>query len=149
MEGCETYETLRVVSLFRRGQIGTAESTAMTPNMVALVAQDGRTWTVNVVDEDSLDGGFQPLENQSDQVVRERPLLLDLVHRHVDRIPDRRINIDDEGLLIVTQKYCTTIGSWHNSFHGDYDGIIIHVLIILIISFVRKHLRSWNILRIG
>ena len=24
----------------------------MTPNMVALVAQDGRTWTVNVVDED-------------------------------------------------------------------------------------------------
>ena len=25
---------------------------AMTPSMVALVAQDGRTWTVNVVDED-------------------------------------------------------------------------------------------------
>ena len=24
----------------------------MTPNMVALVADDGRTWTVNVADED-------------------------------------------------------------------------------------------------
>ena len=59
---------------------------------------------VDVVDEDSLDGGFQSLENQSDQVVRERSFLLYLVHRHVDRIPDGGINVDDEGLFVVAQK---------------------------------------------
>lgn len=47
-----TYETLRLMSRIRRGQIKPNKTVVMTHRMIALVANDGRTWTVAVVDED-------------------------------------------------------------------------------------------------
>ena len=71
---------------------------------------------IHIVDKDSLDLGFQSLEDQPNQIMRQRTLLLYLIDGHVNRISDGRIN-DDESLVIITQKNRTTVGSWHNSLY--------------------------------
>ena len=72
---------------------------------------------IHIVDKDSLDLGFQSLEDQPNQIMRQRTLLLYLIDGHVNRISDGRINVDDESLVIITQKNRTTVGSWHNSLY--------------------------------
>ena len=68
----------------------------------------------------------------------EWPLLLDLIHRHVDCIPDGRIDIDNKGLVVIPQKDCTSVGSGHYALYGDFCRVIIHVRIILLVAFFRK-----------
>ena len=95
---------------------------------------------VNVVDKDSLYRGFQAFQYQSDQVMSKRPLLLDLIHRHVDCVSNRWVDIDHKSLVVITQKDCTTVGSGHYALYGDLGRVIIHLVIILLVAFVRKHL---------
>ena len=95
---------------------------------------------VDVVDKNSLDRGFQAFQNQPDQIMSERTLLLDLIHRHVDCVPDRWIDVDYKGLVFIAQKDSATIGSGHYALYGDLGRVIIHLVIIVLVAFIRKHL---------
>ena len=70
----------------------------------------------------------------------ERTLLFDLVHGHVDRIPNRWVDIDHKSLVIITQKNRATVRSRHYTLYGYFGRVIIHLVIILLVPFVRKHL---------
>ena len=95
---------------------------------------------VNIVDEDSLDRGFQAFQNQSDQVMSERSLLLNLIHRHIDCVSDRWIGVDYKGLVFIAQKDSATIGSGHYALYGDLGRVVIHLVIIVLVAFIRKQL---------
>ena len=90
---------------------------------------------VNIVYEDSLDRSFQSFQNQSDQVMSERSLLLNLIHRHIDCVSDRWIDVDYKGLVVIAQKDCTSIGSRHYAFYGDLGRVVIHLVIIILVAF--------------
>ena len=70
----------------------------------------------------------------------EGSLLLDLIHCHVDCVAYGRVDVDDESLFVIAQKDRTTIGSWHYSLNRDFGRVIIHLVIILLVACVRKHL---------
>ena len=95
---------------------------------------------VDAVYKDSLDRGFQAFQNQADQIMSERTLLLNLIHRHVDCVPDRWIGVDHKGLVFIAQKDSTSIGSGHYALYGDLGRVIIHLVIIVLVAFIRKQL---------
>ncbi len=53
--------------------------------------------------------------------MRERPFLLDAVEGHGDRVSHAVVDVDDEDLVVVSEKYGATVNGWHYAFYGNLD----------------------------
>src|SRR6202142_3042107 len=84
-----------------------------------------------VVDHDPLEARPQAEQDAAYEVVRQGPVPLDAVERHLDRVPDEVVHVDHERLLVVAQEHGAAVGGGHHSLDGGGDYVVLHWLVSL------------------
>lgn len=57
----------------------------------------------------------------------ERSLIWFFVGDALNRAAYTGIDVDDEGLVIVTEEDGATVGSWHDPFNADFADFVFHL----------------------
>src|SRR6202047_1388784 len=81
---------------------------------------------LQIVNNDPLDFGAQSRHQMPDEIVGKRTLLGNLAHEHRDRAANGLIDINNEYLVVVSQKHRATATGWQNRAHLHFDHRFIH-----------------------
>ena len=79
-----------------------------------------------VIDDDVIQLRAEPEEDAADEIVGKRPVLLHAAQRHLNGVPDRMVDVDNERFLLVAEKNGAPVGGGHDTFNRNGDNVVLH-----------------------
>ena len=81
---------------------------------------------LEIIDDDSLDLRTEGRHQMPDEIMGQGTLFGDLAHEHGNRAAHSLIDINDEYLVIISNKHRATAARWQDCPHLHFDHRFVH-----------------------